>query len=161
MLELDVAIGDYIENNKEDDMINYTREQLVLVIESLHETKHYKLETLYHAVSLADRFLAQTIAKKETKPCLLTLPVTCLIIAAKLHEEMSPSISRMLELMDDKFQIKLKKRNVLKLEELIIKSLDFSLQSVSPITFLERYLRLFGLDYSSRMPDRQIASLSK
>ena len=142
-------------------MINYTREQLVLVIESLHDTKGYKLETLYLAVSLADRFLAKTMAAGEPKPCLLTLPVTCLIIAAKIHEEMSPSVTRMLALMDDKFQIKLRRRNVLKLEELIIKTLDFNLQSVSPITFLERYLRLFGLDDKSNMPDRQIASLSK
>ena len=84
-------------------MINYTREQLVLVIESLHDTKGYKLETLYLAVRLADRFLAHRIGNEEPKPCLLTLPVTCLIIAAKIHEEMSPSVPRMLALMDDKF----------------------------------------------------------
>ena len=131
------------------------------MIESLHATKGYKLETLYLAVNLADRFLAQTLANRETKPCLLTLSVASLLISAKLNEEVSPCVLRLIALMDEKFQIRLRKRNVLKLEEQIIKTLDFSLQRVSPITFLERYLRLFGLDDKSTPPDRQIISLSK
>ena len=68
------------------------------------------------------------LANGSSKPCLLTLPVTCLLMAAKLQEEISPSITRMLELMEKKFDIELKKRNVLLLEEHIIRTLDFSLQ---------------------------------
>ena len=36
------------------------------------------------------------------------------------------------------------------MEEQIIKSLDFSLRDVSSIQFLERFLRLFGIDQEKK-----------
>ena len=42
--------------------------------------------------------------------------------------------------------MQLDKEDLLDLEEDIIKKLDFSLRHVSPIDFLERYLRLFGIE---------------
>ena len=54
------------------------------MIEALHEAKRYKVETLYLATSLSDRYLKQLLADGSPKPCLLTLPVACLIMAAKL-----------------------------------------------------------------------------
>ena len=67
-------------------------------------------------------------------------------MAAKLCEEISPSVERMQELVDDKFSVKLAVKKILKLEMRVIRTLDFNLQRVSPITFLERFFRLFGLD---------------
>ena len=42
--------------------------------------------------------------------------------------------------------MQLDKEDLLDLEEEIIRTLDFSLRYVSPIHFLERYLRLFGIE---------------
>ena len=39
------------------EMTPYTREQMVMLIEDLAQLKDYKPETLYLAVSLADRYL--------------------------------------------------------------------------------------------------------
>ena len=38
-------------------MTNEKRKQMVNLIEQLHEVKNYRKETLYLAVSLADRYL--------------------------------------------------------------------------------------------------------
>ena len=46
------------------------------------------------------------------------------------------------------------------MEEDIIRTLDFNLRKVSQIQFLERYLRLFGLDTVKDSRFRQIAALS-
>ena len=38
-------------------MTKAEREQMFLVIEKLHEVKNYKLETMFTAMNLADRYL--------------------------------------------------------------------------------------------------------
>ena len=59
---------------------------MVLLLEELHNIKNYKVETLYLAVSLADRYLVKLALKKTRAPCLVTLAITCLLMAAKLEE---------------------------------------------------------------------------
>ena len=59
---------------------------MVLLIEELHALKKYKLETLYLAVSLADRYLVYIAVCEEKEPTsLITLAVTCILMAAKLE----------------------------------------------------------------------------
>ena len=51
----------------------------------MHSEKQYKQETLFLAVSLADRYLA-TIARDSTNlPCLITLSLTSLLMSAKIE----------------------------------------------------------------------------
>ena len=52
----------------------------------------------------------------------------------------------MCRLVDDKFDLKVDKQQLIDLEEQIIKVLDFSLHTASPLTFMERYMRIFGVD---------------
>ena len=70
-------------------------------------------------------------------------------MAAKLEEPLQPNYDRMVRLVKNKFEISLEKRDLLFLEEGIIKSLDFDLRYAGPIPFLERYLRIFNLDLSA------------
>lgn len=93
-------------------------------------------------------------------PCIVTLSVTCLLIAAKIEEAISPSVNIMLRLLLEKHNILLSKRDVIDLEEHIIRVLDFQLRNVSPIDFLERFLRLFGLDTANSYRAKQVAILS-
>ena len=65
MLVQDVPVGNYIEFQPDPNGLINTREQCVLLIEQLHEIKSYRVETLYLAVSLADRFLSKTISKSS------------------------------------------------------------------------------------------------
>lgn len=52
----------------------------------------------------------------------------------------------MINLLHEQHQVKLEKQDLLDMEEEIVRTLDFSLRQISPINFLERYLRLFGID---------------
>ena len=58
---------------------------MVLTIEELHSIKQYQIETLYLAVSLADKYLVYSAFSEKEPPCLATLAVTCVLLAAKLE----------------------------------------------------------------------------
>ena len=58
---------------------------MVILLEELHSKKNYRKETLFLAVSLADRFLINLTVHQIKAPCLVDLAVTCLLIAAKLN----------------------------------------------------------------------------
>ena len=53
----DLAVGDYAVNHTRT-VSSYARNQVVLLIEELHETRNYMIETLYTAVNLVDRYLS-------------------------------------------------------------------------------------------------------
>ena len=72
---------------------------MVILIESLHSKKGYQEETLFLAVSLADKFLKQLTAEGAQFPYLVNLAFTCLIVAAKLNQFLRPKFSLMNELL--------------------------------------------------------------
>ena len=54
MLRKEYAIGDYLSNpNCSLKMTDYTRQQMVMLIEDLCALKQYRIETLYLSVSIA------------------------------------------------------------------------------------------------------------
>ena len=130
---------------------------MVMLIEYMNNYKSYKLETLYLAVSLADRYLVNIAVQGEQAPCLITLGMTCLLIAAKLEEPVSPSYKILIRTMNDLHKANVQKRDLLRLEEKILIALEFSCHHISPIPFLERYFRIFGID--NGIKDRQAHQL--
>ena len=159
-LDQDIEVGDYIEKYSET-IRNYSRQQIVLLIEDLHGVKGYKLETLFTAVSLADRYLLKLLADVNEKTCLVTVAVTSLLFAAKIEEETSPSFERMIILLQDRHSIALKASEIIELEAKIIRTLDFQLRTVSPIFFLERFLRLFGIVKGHMGHNEQVIELAE
>ena len=121
---------------------------MVNLIEQIHAVKEYRTETLFLAVSLMDKYLAILAIDNKSPPCLITLSVTCLLMAAKLAQPISPSFTRMISLLKQQNIDHIEKQHMIDLEESIIRTLDYNLQNVSAGDFLERYLRLFGLDDS-------------
>ena len=67
-------------------------------------------------------------------------------MAAKLAQPISPSFTRMISLLKQQNIDHIEKQHMIDLEESIIRTLDYNLQNVSAGDFVERYLRLFGLD---------------
>ena len=64
MLQQEFAVGDYISNPRCSlDISAFARQQMVRLIEDLAYIKHYKLETIFTAVSLADRYLVNMTIK--------------------------------------------------------------------------------------------------
>lgn len=110
----------------------------------LWKQKSYRLETLFLAANILDRVLAKDF-KMVSKPSMILYVVTSLILAAKIEQPMTPSISRMLSLLSESEKLHASKEEVITLEEDIIKMLDFDFNFVSPLVFLERFLRLYDL----------------
>ena len=74
---------------------------MVMLIEQLVEIREYKMETIFTAVSLADRYLVSVAVKKEQVPCLISLAVVSVLMAAKLEQPISPSFDRMIHVLFD------------------------------------------------------------
>ena len=109
------------------------REQMFFVIEKIHEIKEYKIETMFSAMSIADRYLEKLAQAQIKAPCLVTLGITSLLMAVKIEEPISPSFERMINLLK-KYDINsISKQDLIDLEEQIIVKLDFCLRDVSPI----------------------------
>ena len=86
MLSQEYAIGSYITTHGQTLSITAAqRKRMVILIEDLHRHKGYKIDTLFLAVSIADRYLVNMAVEGQKAPCLVTLGVTCLLMAAKLE----------------------------------------------------------------------------
>ena len=100
MLRQEFAIGNYLKNpNCSLQISDYTRLQMVMLIEDLASIKQYKVETLYLAVAISDKYLVNIAVQGKQAPCLITLAVTSLLMGAKIEQPISPSFSRMVNLM--------------------------------------------------------------
>lgn len=62
--------------------------------------KGYKLETMYLAINVFDRFLA-IVRNDFSLYQLPTLITACVIIGAKCEQPMTPSINRMIKLLNE------------------------------------------------------------
>ena len=90
----EILIGDYTNAS----VSNQTRSAMLNLMEKLGEIKEYTIDTFFLAVSLLDRYLASATPDKRVK-CLGSLAVTCLLIAVKLEEPVSPSYNNMCKLL--------------------------------------------------------------
>lgn len=63
-------------------------------------------------------------------------------MAAKVEQPMTPSINRMVRLLSESEQQTVTKERVIKCEAEVIKQFDFDFSMISPLTFLERFMRL-------------------
>ena len=119
---------------------------MVILIEDLQKSRGNKLDTFYLAVSIADHYLISMASQEKEVPCLLTLAVTSLLIGAKIEEQHMPRVLNMTDLLLDKHGVVISEEAILEFEYTVMSTLDFRLRYASPITFLERYQRIFGLD---------------
>lgn len=146
MLSQEYAIGSYITTHGQTLSITAAqRKRMVILIEDLHRHKGYKIDTLMLAVSVADRYLVNLAVENQKAPCLVTLGVTCLLMAAKLEQPMHPSFNIMIRLLADTQGLFVTKQALITLEEKIIRALEFSMHFCSTVPFLERYQLVLGI----------------
>ena len=67
-------------------------------------------------------------------------------MAAKLDQPMSPSFNKMIALLPEEVASSLSKQDLIDLETLVIRELDFSFERDGPLIFLERFERLLEVD---------------
>ena len=96
------AIGNYLENDQNPLKITSDqRSKVILLMKHLSEAMLFRTETLYVAVSIMDRYLINLIAKDKKGPCLVTLGVTCLMIAAKLENAKRASYRELAKVLEE------------------------------------------------------------
>jgi len=74
-----------------------------------------------------------------------TLITSCVILGAKCEQPMTPSINRMIKLLNEDERQVVTKLLVIAMEAKILTTLGFDLNFLSPLIFLEIYLRLLDL----------------
>ena len=92
-------------------------------------------ETLYVTIGIIDRYLSKVTIKKSQ---LHLLGVTALLIATKYEEIYPPDLKDLLSVSENKFT----KEEVLKMEFIILQTLEFNFFAPSSLRFLERYRKI-------------------
>jgi len=88
---------------------------------------------MHLAGSIADRFIKAQLEKAKTQqqevciPNLYQLGAAALLMAAKLEQPISPSFKRMIALLPVCEQAKVSVEDLVNIEEMIIKTLNFDL----------------------------------
>ena len=93
---------------------------MIALIEDLHSKKNYKEETLFLAVSIADRYLVNLCVQRKQPPCLTSLAVISLLLGAKLEQPMHPSFNIMLKLLKETHGIVIDKSTLISMEKDIL-----------------------------------------
>jgi len=127
-------------------MTEEDRQAMVGLITDLHRLKDYKVESLHLAISVADRYLASLAARGACCPNLTLLATISVLIAAKLEQPISPSFNRMINLLSEEQKKVVNKSELIRMERMVLRELEFSMHRAGPIPFLERFQRLLDLD---------------
>lgn len=110
-------------------------------------------ETLYLSVSLIDRFLDQKIV---TRSKLQLVGVVAMLLAAKYEEIYPPEIRDFIYISANTYT----KDDILKMERLMLTSLEFSLTSPSIYPFLRRALQVVDADQACQHMALYISELA-
>ena len=110
LLQNEFAVGDYMQFNDNQLGVGYEgREIMITLLEALNTQKKYKVETLYLALSLCDRYLVNLAIENVIAPSLITLAVVATLMAAKLEEPLQPNYGRMVRLVKSQWDVQITK----------------------------------------------------
>ena len=110
LLQNEFAVGDYMQFNDNQLGVGYEgRESMITLLEALNTQKKYKVETLYLALSLCDRYLVNLAIENVIAPSLITLAVVATLMAAKLEEPLQPNYGRMVRLVKSQWDVQITK----------------------------------------------------
>ena len=88
-------------SNQKKTITAYDRSFGIQKIFDLHYKKDYKIETLFAACNIFDRFIYKTGVAVFPKTKILGLATISTLMGAKLEEPISPSFNRMMMLLSD------------------------------------------------------------
>lgn len=121
----------YMEGQK--DLNEKMRSILVDWLVEVHLKFKLGAETLFLTISLLDRYLKVRSVKRAK---LQLVGVTCMLIASKFEEIYAPEVRDFVNITDKAYT----KQDILDTEVSILKTLQFKVVTVSPFTFLQRFV---------------------
>ncbi|XP_023220098.1 G2/mitotic-specific cyclin-B-like [Centruroides sculpturatus] len=125
--------------NKQTEITGKMRGVLIDWLVQVHVRFQLLQETLYLTVAVIDRFLQECEVKRNK---LQLVGVTAMFIASKYEEMYSPEVSDFVYITDKAY----KKEEILKMECLMLKKLNFSLGRPLPLHFLRRNSKAGDVD---------------
>lgn len=125
---------DYISKHK--DINAHMRAVLVDWLNEVAQEYKLRSDTLYLAVHYTDRFLSLHNASVERSKLQL-VGVTCVLIASKYYEAQPPTVDDFVQITDYTY----KREELLKMETLVLNTLDFALTGATCIDFLARFVK--------------------
>lgn len=138
---------------KQQDISSTMRSILVDWLVEVSEEYKLNMETLYLAVDYTDRFLSQMSVLRSK---LQLVGTACMYVASKYEEITPPDISEFVYITDDTYT----RKQVLRMEHLLLKTLDFKMSSPTINWFLMYYLRFIKTNQKVENLARYIAELS-
>jgi len=87
--------------NMDQVITNYDRSYGIQKIFDLHQKKEYKVETLFVAAGILDRYINMIGVLNFPKTLMVNLATISVLMSAKLEQPISPSFSRMINLLTD------------------------------------------------------------
>lgn len=115
--------------------------------------KRYRNETLFVACSILDRYLALIGWHTYPREKMCILATVCMLMAAKLEQPISPSFSKMMNLLSEDEQKCITIGQMINLEADVLVKLSFDFNFASPIQSMERFLRLLNYDQNQIVYD--------
>ncbi|KAM7251115.1 hypothetical protein ACFE04_022998 [Oxalis oulophora] len=138
-----------IKNNemlKTDLVLSLARHEAVEWILKVNTFYGFSTLTFILAINYLDRFLCSVHFQKDcnySKPWMLQLvAVTCLSLAAKVEETQVPLL---LDLQVEGTKYVFEARTIQKMELLVLSALQWRMQLVTPISFIDHIVRRLGL----------------
>ena len=110
----------------------------------LHAKKGYRLESLFAAQNIFDRYLSMVGHWTFTEERYVVLATISVLMSAKLEQDTSPSFNRMISLLNNREDKCISKKALVDLEYEIIFRFGCDFNFPGPIETLERFLRVLG-----------------
>ncbi|CAA9997784.1 unnamed protein product [Nesidiocoris tenuis] len=131
------VISDYLERQK--DLSASMRAILVDWMVDIQESYELVHESLYLGVKLVDLFLSKHVINRDR---LQLVGAACLFVACKYDERLPPSLDDFMATCDNQYQA----TEFLKMEVMILRTVDYSLGIPLSYRFLRRYARCAKYD---------------
>lgn len=123
----------YKKNPLNEQITAYDRSYGIQKIFDLHQKKEYKPETLFIAAGILDRYINMVGVTNFPKSQMVSLATICVLMSAKLEQPISPSFTRMINLLTDEEKKYVSKQSLIDLEAQILIKLGFDFNFPGPI----------------------------
>lgn len=138
------------------DQVDITERMRAILVDWMVEVHvKFKLltETMFLSVNLVDRFLS---VKPITRTKLQLVGITAMLLASKYEEIYSPELRDFIHIADKAYT----REEILRMERLMLTTLDFNLSASTPLHFLRRFSKASKSDSRTHTLSKYLSELT-